>query len=144
MEKRDEALLQFSSGFNCAQSVLAAFCAAFDVDNNIALRIAGAFGGGIAGTGETCGAVAGGLMVIGLRHGMTDPKDLQAKEKTRDLGKRFIQRFSSAHGSCRCKELLGCDVATPEGAEKARADGLFKTLCPRFVGGAADILEELL
>jgi C_GCAxxG_C_C family probable redox protein len=144
MGKREDALSGFSNGFNCAQSVLAAYCLDFGVRRESALRIAGAFGGGIAGTGETCGAVTGALMTIGLKYGMADPQDLPAKEKTRELGRQFLQRFVLTYGSCRCKDLLGCDIATPEGSEHAKAGDLFKTLCPGFVGGASDILGDLL
>ncbi len=144
MGKREDALSCFDRGFSCAQSVLSAWSDELGLDREAALRVAGAFGGGIAGTGETCGAVTGGLMVIGLRYGMTDPQKPEAKQRTRDVGRRFLERFTSAFGTCRCRDLLGCDIATQEGAEKARTENLFKTLCPGFVGEAAEILDPLL
>jgi C_GCAxxG_C_C family probable redox protein len=144
MGKREDALSCFSEGFNCAQSVLAAYCSDFGVDRESALRIAGAFGGGIAGTGETCGAVTGALMAIGLKYGMTDPHNLQAKEKTKELGRKFLEVFVSTYGSSKCRDLLGCDLSTQEGSEQARSEGLFKTLCPGFVGGASEILRGVL
>jgi C_GCAxxG_C_C family probable redox protein len=144
MRQREDALSCFSEGFNCAQSVLAAYCSDFNIDRESALRIAGAFGGGSAGTGETCGAVTGALMTIGLKYGMTDPQNLQAKEKTKEIGRQFLERFVVMYGSSRCRDLLGCDVSTQEGSEQAKSGGLFKTLCPRFVGGASEILHEVL
>ena len=143
MERREEALSCFGKGFNCCQSVLWAYARDCGLSDETALRLAGAFGGGIAGSGETCGAVTGGLMVIGLKHGMTDPQDRQAKEKCGELGRRFMGRFTALCGSTKCRDLLGCEPGTKEGLERALALGLFKTLCPEFVGRAVELLEEM-
>jgi C_GCAxxG_C_C family probable redox protein len=43
-------------------------------------RIATGFGGGIGKQGEVCGAVSGGVMVIGLLRGRTQSDDRAAKE----------------------------------------------------------------
>jgi C_GCAxxG_C_C family probable redox protein len=141
VERVEESLSCFSEGFNCAQSVLAVYAPSFGIDRQAGLRIAGAFGGGMAGTGETCGAVTGALMVIGLRFAATDAGDAAAKEKTREAARRFLRQFVSTFGSSRCKDLLNCDLGTAEGMEKAREQGLFKTMCPRFVEGASRILD---
>jgi C_GCAxxG_C_C family probable redox protein len=144
MRRREESLSCFSEGFNCAQSVLSTYSRQFGLDQAKALQLAGALGGGIAGTGETCGAVVGALIVIGLAHASTTGSDTIAKEETRTAARRFLAQFQSAHGSCKCKDLLHCDVGTPEGAERARAQNLFKTLCPVFVAGAVQILDTML
>jgi len=143
MDRKEEALSSFGKGFNCCQSVLRAYARNFDLSEETALRLAGAFGGGIAGSGETCGAVTGGLMVIGLKHGMTDPQDLKSKEKTHEQGRRFMEGFARLFGSTKCRDLLGCDPGTKEGKERALALGLFKNLCPTFVGRAIELLEEM-
>ncbi len=143
MERKEEALSCFGKGFSCCQSVLWAYARDFGLSDETALKLAGTFGGGIAGSGETCGAVTGGLMVIGLRHGMTDPQDRQAKERSRELGRSFMERFATLFGSTKCRDLLGCEPGTKEGAERALALGLFKTLCPEFVGRAVELLEEM-
>ena len=143
MERKEEALSCFGKGFNCCQSVLWAYASDFGLSSEAALKLAGAFGGGIAGSGETCGAVTGGLMVIGLKHGMTDPHDRQAKERSREQGRRFMEGFTALFGSTKCRDLLGCEPGTKEGMERALALGLFKTLCPEFVGRAVELLEEM-
>jgi len=38
------------------------------LDRETALKVAGAFGAGMARTGGTCGSVTGALMVIGLKY----------------------------------------------------------------------------
>ena len=40
--------------------------------------------------------------------------------------------------------LLGYDISTPEGAQRAREDGLFVDLCPKMVASAVDILERII
>ena len=43
-----------------------------------------------------------------------------------------------------CRELLGCDLTTPEGMKEAKDKGLFSTICPRMMQDAVEILEEML
>jgi C_GCAxxG_C_C family probable redox protein len=144
MTREEKALACFEKGHSCSQAVLSAFSEGFGLSAEMALRVAGAFGGGIARMGEACGAVTGGLMVIGLKYGMTDAEDKQAKERTYEVAERFLREFSAKYGSIRCRDLLGCDVGTSSGAEQARSKGLFKTLCPGFVRHAAGILETMV
>ena len=140
----EEAVAMFAEGFNCAQAVLTCCGTRFGISRDLALRIAGPFGGGMGRTGNVCGAVTGAFMVIGLKHTKTDPKDEQAKKIGHDLVREFIKRFEAGHGSIVCRQLLGYDLSAAEGLQKAKDQGLFKTLCPKFVRAAAEILEEIL
>ena len=106
--------------------------------------MAGAFGAGMARTGQTCGAVTGALMVIGLKHGQTQGEDKQAKEKTYALAHEFLERFKARNGALLCRELLGYDIGAPEGMQAAKDKGLFAALCPRLVANAVEILKELV
>ena len=144
MSKKETALANFKSGFNCAQSVLSAFSKDFGMDDVLAMRIAGGFGGGMGRRGDTCGAVTGALMVLGLRFATTDPEDKQGKEDTYQLVKDFMGRFADRHGALRCNDLLGVDINTAEGLHMAREEGKFKQRCPDFVGSAVEILEEFV
>jgi C_GCAxxG_C_C family probable redox protein len=98
----------------------------------------------MARTGETCGAITGGLMVIGLRRAKVRPDDDDSRELAYALAQEFMDVFRERNGSLICRELLGVDVGTPEGMAKVRADNLFQTVCPRFVRSASEILEALL
>jgi C_GCAxxG_C_C family probable redox protein len=75
--KSEAALEKFFSGYNCAQSVLFAFCGDLDLDKDLALRMASGFGGGMGGRQEVCGAVSGGVIAIGLKHGRGEGQDKQ-------------------------------------------------------------------
>jgi C_GCAxxG_C_C family probable redox protein len=114
------------------------------LDHELALRVAGAFGGGMARMGETCGAVTGALMAIGLKYGMTKAKDEGARDKTYKLAQELVTRFKERHRSIICRELLGYDLSSPEGRKAAHDKGLFSTLCPELVRDAVEILEQML
>jgi C_GCAxxG_C_C family probable redox protein len=124
--------------------VLFSFGEELGLNRELALRVAGAFGGGMARMGETCGAVTGVLMVIGLKYGKTKAGDEEAREQTYELAREFVTQFKARHGSIVCRDLLGCDLSKSEQREAAYHKGLFNTLCPQFVGDALEIFEQLL
>jgi C_GCAxxG_C_C family probable redox protein len=96
------------------------------------------------GRGGICGALISAFMVLGFKF-QEETDERQARYKTYDLVKEFIGRFETNHGTIVCKELLGgVDLATEDGRRQAREEKLFTTLCPKFVQGAADILEKML
>lgn len=134
----------FKEGFSCSQAVLSAFTDLFNLDLNTSLKIAQPFGGGIAHRGETCGAVSGAFMVLGLRFGRTEAEDTQAREKTYETVKEFIKRFEKSQGTIICKDLLGKDLSTEMGWRQAEEEKLFETLCPKYVQNAVEILLELI
>ncbi len=114
------------------------------LDRETALRVAGAFGGGMARSGETCGCVTGSLMVIGLTYGKTQKDDDESRERCYSLAQELMDAFRGRNGALLCRELLGADVSTPEGIARVREKDLFRTVCPKFVKDAGDILEGLL
>jgi len=144
MSEVERAVSTYKEGFCCSQALLSTYGTQFGLDREIALKVAAAFGGGINYMGETCGAVTGALMVIGLKCGNTKAKDRKAEKKTYKMTREFVDRFKSRNGSIRCKDLLGCDISTPEGRELQKKDKLFKTVCPNYVQDAAEIIEQIL
>jgi C_GCAxxG_C_C family probable redox protein len=144
MSNVEIAVASFKEGLSCSQAVLAAFAPGLDLDRPTALRVAAAFGGGMARMGQTCGAVSGALMVIGLRHGHVAAEDKAAKEKTYALVREFVDQFRARNTSLLCRELLGCDIGTPEGMQLVREKGLTTSICPGLVRDAAEILEQLV
>jgi C_GCAxxG_C_C family probable redox protein len=131
----------FDRNFNCAQSVFAAFATRFAMDQGTMLKMASPLGGGVARRGQVCGAVTGGLMALGLARGADDPS---GKEAAYQLGQEFLSRFESLHGSILCRELLRFDISTDIGRQQAKEKGLFKSLCPHFVGDAVEIVQAML
>lgn len=144
MKMSKEAVNCFAEGYNCAQSIFSTYSPDFGLDKVTALKISSAYGGGIARMGETCGAVTGAMMIIGLKYGGIAADDKQAKERNYELVREFVNKFVQCHGSIKCKELLDCDISNPEGAKTAKEKQLFTTLCPKYVEDAAVMLEEII
>jgi len=108
------ALACFKEGFNCSQSILSVYGAEYGISRDMALKIACPFGAGIGRMAEVCGAVTGAFMVIGLKYGNTDAKNISAKGNTYQLVSKFADRFKARNGTINCGELLGCDLGTPK------------------------------
>jgi C_GCAxxG_C_C family probable redox protein len=98
----------FNRGYNCAQALLASFGGDLGLNRDMALKIASPFGGGIGRMGEACGAVTGGLMIIGLKYGITEP-GFEKKMKTCEVVSTFIEQFKKRNKSRSifCSELIG-------------------------------------
>lgn len=140
--KQDQAAEHFNSGFNCSQSVLAAFCESYGLNKETALKAACGLGGGCR-SGEICGAVSGAVLTIGLKYGFSQPGDTETKANCYAKTEEFLNAFKAKNGSILCREILGHDISTKEGMEQARSKNLFKTTCVDMVKSAASILEEL-
>jgi C_GCAxxG_C_C family probable redox protein len=143
LSRAEHAVTLFEAGANCAQAVRSAFAPLYGVDQGTAMRLAAAFGGRMARTGELCGAVSGALLVIGLRYGPDRPAQ-QARETCYQVARAFLQRFQESQGALLCRDLLGCGILTPEGRKRVHEQGWIRERCPRFVRCAVELLEELL
>ena len=144
MDRVKRAVEVFKEGFSCSQAVLEAFSEALGLDRDTALKISQSFGGGMAHRGETCGAVTGAFMVIGLQYGRIKAEDSKAKEKTYATVHEFIKRFEARHDSIVCKDILGYDVSKDDEFQQAVEKEIFQTTCPKLVQSAAEICQDLL
>jgi len=144
MNKSEKAIKLFEEGFACSQSIFSAFSEEFGLDKKLALKIGDPFGAGMRGLAETCGAVTGSLMVIGLKYGRIKADNLVAKEKMAGLVQDFVMKFKRLNGTLRCKQLLGIDISIPEQHDFAEEQGYFETKCQNYVSNAAEILEEII
>lgn len=144
MNNAQIAVSCFKEGFACSQALLSTYGAELGMDRETAMKVSGAFGGGMGNMGETCGAVTGAFMVIGLKYAKTNATDEQAKEKTHELVREFVTLFKAKNGSILCRELLGHDISTPEGMKIIIRENLFDTVCPDLVRDAAEIIDHIL
>lgn len=67
------------AGYGCCQSVVAAFCDLYGLDEVMAKRIAAGFGGGVGRMRMMCGAVSGIVILVGLDCGQTEGSDREGK-----------------------------------------------------------------
>ena len=136
------ASLHRAGVMNCSQAVLSVYSKYFGLSEEIAVKIAAGFGGGMAHAGDTCGAVTGAFMALG---GLTyEPDRPDARPQVYRLIQEFTKRFTAQNGSIRCTELLGHDMSTEEGLSAIREKKLTSTLCPQFDKCAANLIEEIL
>ena len=109
-ERMKKANACHDRGFNCSQSVLAAFADVTGLSQEESFRIAAGFGRG-AGTGEICGALSGAMMVLGaMGYGEKEAAAL-------------IRQYREDHGATDCATLLKASHDRGE-PRKAHCDGL--------------------
>ena len=142
MSKEDAALDNLKNGYNWAQAVLSAFGPVYGLNEDLCLKVAAAFGGGMGLPQGFCGAVTGAFMIIGLKYGGNRDRELDFKvnQYTRD----FINEFKKLNKYLTCKELLGIDISTMDGAKEAFDKKIFETKCPDFIRDSVRILETIL
>ena len=147
MEERIErAVSLFKEGYNCAQSVVAAFADMYGLTEEQALKMSASFGGGIGRMRLTCGAACGMFILAGLETGATDGADREGKAANYAVVQELAEEFKKRNGALKCADLLGLSkkepvVSTPE----ARTPQYYaKRPCAKMVEEAARIWCEYL
>ena len=132
-EVEQYAFATISSGMNCAESVLhTAMNQCGLPTDGTPTRIASCFGGGVGRSkDELCGALAGGLMALGLCFGRDVPGT--SCELAYDLAAEFRERFIELHGSSKCRDLRECFGEQIEWAA-----------CRKLVAETTGLLHEIL
>ena len=142
MSDVSKAAQAFRDGRACSQAILEVYGVPLGLPRELAMQIAAGFAAGMR-LGETCGAVTGAFMVLGVRHCSTDCHTPAGRTDVSARVLDFAARFKKRNGSLTCRDLLGCDISTPEGMKQAKEHGLFKTNCVKMVVDASQILEEM-
>ena len=131
-------------GYRCAQSVVGAFADLTGWEPEQLFAAVGSFGGGVGGSHEElCGAVSGGLLVLGLLFPHTQGEDRDGKRQIYGLAKQFRQRFFETFGHTRCGDLLRARCGVSEKTTAAARLGL-TAHCDIMVVTAVELLEALL
>lgn len=139
------ALQKFESGYNCAQSVLLAYCNDVNIDNNTATNIGWGFGTGMGRKQEVCGAVTGGIIIIGKKYGSVQNDKKEATEIIYSKTRELLNRFQLMHGTYICLELLnGCNLMTEKGRKYFDENHLKDKVCNECVRSVAQILNDIL
>ena len=142
-ERSNRAVEKFKNGYSCAQAVVFAFSDKLPFDVDVGLKIACGFGAGMGRKEEVCGAVSGGILVIGSKYGRGENDDSTYKEQTYQKVNEIMDRFKREHGSWICRELLGgCELTSEEGKKQFEEKNLSDTVCKRCVESIVAILEQ--
>lgn len=147
MEDRIKRAVElFKKGFNCSQSVCAAFADMYGYTEAQALQMSASFGGGIGRMRMTCGAACGMFLLAGLHKGCTDGADRAGKEANYELVQQLADEFIRRNGSLICAELLGLPSCrnTDTRPENRTPEYYKKRPCIQMVEEAARIWAEYL
>lgn len=145
-ERTQRAVELFKSGFNCSQSVFAAFAGEFGMDEETALKVSAGLGGGVGRAREVCGAVSGAAMLVGFKYGATDGDDTEAKQRCYQVVQQIIAEFKENNPSIVCRELLELnEKVNTDPKPEARTEQYYKKRpCVQLVEDAARAVEKIL
>ena len=143
----DAAYAWFLQGYNCSQSVVAAFAPQLGLTEEMALRLSAGFGAGIGRMREVCGAFCGVVTVLSMVY--ADPTDPKDKSRMYALVQQAAEQYRTRNGrgSIICRELLAKAGAAPAGgtaAEDRTADYYKKRPCPELCRICADLCAEFI
>ena len=142
----DAAYAWFLKGYNCSQSVVAAFAPQLGLTEETALRLSAGFGAGIGRMREVCGAFCGVVTVLSMVY--ADPADPKDKSRMYALVQQAAEQYRTRNGgSIICRELLAKAGAAPAGgtaAEERTAEYYKKRPCPELCRICADLCAEFI
>lgn len=143
-EIHEKANYSFYNGMNCAQSVLTAYAENLEFDPEMALAISSGFGGGMGKMQETCGAVTGSFMVLGMYNSRKYQENIDARNATNTMIQKYTADFKALHGSLDCKTLLNCDFTTDEGEKQFKDQDMKKKICSQCISDSIKLIEGLI
>jgi len=130
----------FLEGYACAQSVIMAYVDELDIDMKTAQKISSTFGGGMGRLRKTCGALTGAFMVIGLKYGNLDPKNLDVKLHSYSIVRKQADKFKEKYGTIECAELLEKYTDADDVKEREHHN----IICHKLIKSSVKILETLI
>lgn len=129
---------------NCAQGTLSALQHHFSIGTPETLKAATAMPG-VALRGETCGALIGAIMALGIVMGREKPEETQAAQVTTIASRRLCHAFEKEFGSCNCRDIQrslfgrSFDLTDPDDLSLFAKAGLSEKNCGIPAGLAARI-----
>lgn len=146
MSKHSEKAAElFREGYNCAQSVFAAFCDETGMDMETALKLSSSFGGGMGRLREVCGALTGVFMVAGIKYGYSEKDNDKEKAGHYELIQDIADKFRKKNGTIICRELLNLSENKSDPTPAKRTEQYYAVRpCERFVYEAAEIMDEII
>jgi C_GCAxxG_C_C family probable redox protein len=146
MKKRvDLAVKYYESGYNCAQSVVLAYCDLFEMNKETAASFSSGLGGGVGKLNDICGTVSAMALLAGLKFKANKPGDDATKNRNYETIQQMAKAFRDKTGSHVCRELLGkADPVTPHINDAGEEVPVKEQPCVHYVRIAAEIVEEHL
>lgn len=143
--RADMAEELFRRGYNCSQSVFAAFADVADMTEEQAAGLASPFGAGFGKMREVCGAVSGMTLLAGVLKGYSDPEDYEAKKALYALIQKMCREFEEKEGTLICRELLGLKKGEDTAEPAVRTEEYYRSRpCIGACRTAAEIAAKYL
>jgi len=132
----------FQAGrIQCAETVLITMAEYYGWDDPAIPRVATAFGGGMAGKQNACGAYTGGAMVIGMLMGRDEPGgDRDPAVAACKALRAFIHE---RHGGVDCRDIVGEMDFVAQREEFRGEGGKHQTVCEPLVEAVCRYLADI-
>lgn len=137
----------------CSQATLLALQEALGIEDELALKAASALCGGVAMSGNTCGALSAGVMALGMKLGRGDLKaGFAPVMKAMVPANNLVKWFEAEHGTTSCRMISGTELdgetlnlmaAHPEEALKTLNPETVEK-CSRICGKIAEKVIDIL
>ena len=115
--------------YGCAETTLLVLKEALGPPEPGDSSAAMALNGGVACTGQICGALSGAGIALGLLAGRRIRDHAVAKRVAREITGGLTDRFRDRFGSTDCRSLLGRDIRTPEQHQAFLDSGIWRDVC---------------
>lgn len=128
----------------CSQAVFLTFQELLGLEDHSAFKAAGPLCAGL-GAGKTCGALAGGVMVLGMLHGRSRIEEgLEGLIPGIFAAQKLVQRFEQEFGTTACSDISKIDWTDFDEVMKAISDPEFVERCASVAGRTAELVAEVI
>ncbi|TFF87161.1 MAG: C_GCAxxG_C_C family protein [Promethearchaeota archaeon] len=121
---------------NCAAWTILSIKEIFQIDDQYFQNMASP----LACVSGPCGAVAAGLMAVGIIEGGGKEQKPLDQSKAASAGMKFVKQFKKRFGSISCRELTGLDLTTMEDMKQYLKEKIWEKQCFMHVIGALEII----
>lgn len=140
-----QAIQNFESGFNCAQSVFLAYSDVFELDLEMAKKVSVSFGGGVGRMREVCGTVSAMAMLAGFKYPVLDTANQEERTRNYTAVQKMADLFKEKHGNIICRNLISQGEAATTPIPSVRTPEYYsKRPCSKYVAEAARIAGKML
>ena len=127
----------------CSESILMAACEALGISSDLVPDIALGLAGGVGLQGQTCGALTGSALSVGLAVGQKIKEYKPKKKRTMQGVGGLSKAFEKEHGCLDCRTLCGLDLTKKEDQLKMKNGVKVKTCAPIVKAAARRLAVEL-
>ncbi len=152
-EARERAYNYEREYHGCSQCTLLTFQELLGLEDELTFKAASSLCGGLAMTGNTCGALSAGVMVLGMKYGRANIEEgLAGLLKGMRPAYKLVKWFEDEFGTTVCHEISGFKIdeesfkmaaSNPEAMEAGLAPELIEK-CSQLVGKTAERVAELI